>query len=235
MKRLLVLPIVFFTLVATNVRAGTKEAAAEDYTARVGELTPLADGGSALAQLQMGLILRSGLGGIPKDPERAFGYLLKAAEQDQWNAQYVVAGMYAEGWGVPKNQVSALRWASIAAGRGSEAGLSIAEVLRSALDQTSRQKAQSMADQWSQATLIDGRPTEEYNVKCVALQVQIDEAKDFMNEVKTEAEAKELISATGAIRWSSLGMIYPSGTVALSDVARRYRGLLDIKSSKKCL
>lgn len=235
MKRLLVLPIVFFTLVATNVRAGTKETATEDYTARVEELTPLADGGSALAQLEMGLILRNGFGGIPKDPERAFDYLLKAAEQDQWNAQYIVADMYAEGWGVPKDQVSALRWASIAAGRGSEAGLNIAEGLRSALDQTSRQKAQSMADQWAPATLIDGRPAEEYNVRCVVLQVQIDEAKDFMNKVKTEADAKELISVAGAMKWSSLGMIYPSGTVALSDVARRYRGLLDIKSNKKCL
>lgn len=174
------------------------------------------------------------MGGITKDPERAFGYLLKAAEQGQWNAQYSVAGMYAKAWGVPKDQILALRWASIAAGRGSKMGLAIAEMLRSALDQKSRLKAQSMADQWSQATLIDGRPAEEYKVRCAVLQVQIDEAKDFMSKVKTEAQAKELISASGAMKWSSLIMIYPSGTVALSDVARRHRGLLDIKSSKKC-
>lgn len=55
MKRLLVLPIVFLTLVAANVSAGTKEAATEDYTARVRELAPIADGGNAMAQVKMGI------------------------------------------------------------------------------------------------------------------------------------------------------------------------------------
>jgi TPR repeat protein len=206
----------------------------EDYKTALKELEPIADSGHPYAQLQMGLILRSGMGGVPKDPRLGFRYLLKAAKQDQWNSQYVVAGMYAEGWGAPKDQVAALRWASIAAGRGSKAGLSIAKELRSTLNHKSRQKAQSKADQWSQATLIDGRPAEDYNVRCVVLRLQIDEAKDFMNKVKTEAGAKELLSAAGAKKWTSLVMIYPSGTVALSDVARRYQGLLDIQSAKVC-
>lgn len=197
-------------------------------------LTPLADAGDARAQFLLGLIYKSGLDGVPKDPERGFGYLLKAAKKGQWNSQYVVALMYEQGWGVPKNQRAALKWASIAAGRGSRTGLHIAKRLRGGLPLAVVKKTEQVVDAWAPATLVDGRPPSRYTVSCVALKVQLDEAEDFMKTIKTETDSNRLASRSGAVRWSSLAMLYPSGTVALSDISRRYRGLRDIEAAKGC-
>ncbi|WES29929.1 tetratricopeptide repeat protein [Varunaivibrio sulfuroxidans] len=198
------------------------------------KLTPLADGGNPLAQFELGLIYKSGLYGVPKDPERGFAYLLKAAKQGQWNSQYIVAVMYEQGRGVPENRLAALKWASIAAGRGSRTGMTIAKRLRSVLPRAMVKKAERMADKWTPATLVDGRPPAQYTVNCTMLRVQLDEAEDFLKSIKTEADARRLASPSGAARWSSLILVYPSGTVALSDISRRYRGLLDIKAAKGC-
>ena len=222
----------------TNVNASqngkVQVAQANGKKATVDELVALADSGNSLAQLQMGLILRSGLDGVAKDPKRAFGYLLKAAEQAQWNSQYMIADMYATGWGVGKDPVSALKWASIAAGRGSKAGLSIATKLRGTLDKKSIKKAQSIADKWTKVTLIDGRPAGKYSVSCRVLRIQIEQAKNFMDNVKTKNDTKRFKSSIGIKKWSSLLIIYPSGIVALDDISRRYKGLRKVRSRKGC-
>ncbi len=216
-----------------NVEQQTKNT---DYEAEVRRLTPMADNGGTLAQLYLGLILKNGLGSVPKDPVRALGYLLKAAESDQWNSLYIVADMYYdEGWGIPQDKFEAFKWASIAAGRGSRSGLSLANKIRRTLSPDQIKKVEVIVDAWSApVTLIDGRPASHYSVECGVLGFQIREAADFINKVKNEADAEQLETKTGPVKWPGLAVVYPSGEVAFSDIARRHQGLLNIKSNTYC-
>ncbi|MDH5488913.1 MAG: sel1 repeat family protein [Rhodospirillaceae bacterium] len=207
---------------------------ADDYKSAVRILTPIADEGNTFSEFLLGIILRNGFGGVAKDPELAFKYILKAAEKDHWSAQYSIAGMYAMGSGVEKNPEAALKWAIISAARGSKAGLSLAKKLRKELSDETRIKAQAIADKWSKVTLIDGRPANEHKTSCPVIKLQIKEAKDFKNNIKNKNSAKELYTASGAIRWSSLVILYPSGDIALDDIGRRLDGLLEVKSAKGC-
>lgn len=130
---------------------------AKDFKSALTHLEPLANDGDIKAQLQIGLILRRGLGDVTKDEARAFNYFLGAAGQKQWNSQYIVAEMYAEGSGVTQDDVAALKWAGIAAGRGSKTGLALANKLRTRMSEDDIRRAQVDIDAWSKATLIDGR------------------------------------------------------------------------------
>ena len=77
-----------------------------------------AEGGSALAQFYLGVMLENGVRGEP-DAEAAAGWYLKAAEQDHVEAQSRIAEMYYEGRGVARAPTDALRWFEAAAEGGS--------------------------------------------------------------------------------------------------------------------
>lgn len=208
---------------------------AKDYKSAYKYLKPLADAGDNKARLQVGLILRRGFGGVSVDEAQAFKYLLKAAQQKQWNSQYIVAAMYADGAGVAQDDVAALKWAGIAAGRGSKTGRELAIKLRDRMSARDIQLANAEIDNWSKATLIDGRSPENYDEECSVVKVQINELKNFVTSIKSKEDLDDLRSTKGLWSWPSMSMIYPNGKVAFADGETRYNGLIAIlKSNPDC-
>jgi TPR repeat protein len=61
--------------------------AVHDYGRAIEMLTPLADRGNAVAQMQLGLIHARGEG-VPRDDVAAIDWLTRAAEQGQSEAQF---------------------------------------------------------------------------------------------------------------------------------------------------
>ncbi len=76
-------------------------------------LKGLADAGHQGAQELMGIMYRQGQG-VPKDPDKAFDLLSKAAQAGRPLAQHHLGVMYYMGEGVEKDPVEALKWLHIA-------------------------------------------------------------------------------------------------------------------------
>ena len=70
-----------------------------------------ADAGDVDAQVLVGAAYLSGANGLPQDTRKAAHYLLKAADQGHSFASFAVAGLYADGLGVPQNLDNARFWA----------------------------------------------------------------------------------------------------------------------------
>ena len=77
-----------------------------------------ADRGSAMAQVNMGLMLRNGYG-VAKDLEAAATWYRKAADQGLARAQWLLGRMYENGEGVPQDIAKAAKWHSLSADQGS--------------------------------------------------------------------------------------------------------------------
>jgi uncharacterized protein len=74
----------------------------KDYAAAVRLLQPLAEGGDARAQVQLGSLYYHGHG-VPEDDARALQWYDRAARQGHAQAQYLLANLYAFGHaGVPE-------------------------------------------------------------------------------------------------------------------------------------
>lgn len=70
-----------------------------------------ADAGDIELQVLVGTAYLAGANGMPQDPVKAASYLLKAAEGGHAFASFAVAGLYAEGLGLPRNFDNARLWA----------------------------------------------------------------------------------------------------------------------------
>ena len=75
---------------------------------------PLAEQNDAVAQVNLGLMYRKGLG-VPQDNMQALVWYRKAADQGNDIAQLRLSLMYEGGLGVPQDYVQARMWANIAA------------------------------------------------------------------------------------------------------------------------
>jgi len=84
-----------------------------DFETALAEWRPLADGGMAEAQYNIGLIYHHGKG-VAADPAAAHGWYLEAAEGGYARAQYRVAEMFESGQGVRVDLVQARLWFSLA-------------------------------------------------------------------------------------------------------------------------
>lgn len=78
---------------------------------------PLAAAGNWEAQLFLALMYERGEG-VERDPEQAFGWYLRAAEQGVAAAQYEVGLRYELGRGVPADPAEADYWYGRALGQG---------------------------------------------------------------------------------------------------------------------
>jgi hypothetical protein len=76
-----------------------------------------AEQGDANAQYNMALLYQAGKS-VPKDPEMAEMWYVRAAKQGNVLAQYNLARMYYDGQGVPQNYGAALKWFTKAAEYG---------------------------------------------------------------------------------------------------------------------
>lgn len=88
-----------------------------DYPKAFGMIVPLAEGGHALAQYQMGLMLEQGQG-TPANLAEAYRWYKKAAEQGIADAYFALGQIYYRGVAVPKNLVQAYADFDVAATLG---------------------------------------------------------------------------------------------------------------------
>ena len=90
---------------------------AGDYGEAAKAWRPLAEGGDAMAQFNMGLLHESGRG-VPEDPAQAAAWYERAALQGLTQAQFNLALLHQTGRGVPKDGMQALYWLEVAARHG---------------------------------------------------------------------------------------------------------------------
>ena len=96
-----------------DFHAGMEAYARGDFETALAEWRPLADGGMAEAQYNLGLIHQHGKG-VAADLAAAHGWYLSAAEGGYARAQYRVAEMFESGQGVREDLVQARVWFTIA-------------------------------------------------------------------------------------------------------------------------
>jgi hypothetical protein len=89
----------------------------KDDASAVEWLRKSADAGNAYARTYMGAINRRGEI-VPRNYQEAMRWYLLAAKQNFKNAQYSIALMYYQGWGVNKDVKQAHVWAVIASSEG---------------------------------------------------------------------------------------------------------------------
>jgi TPR repeat protein len=97
--------------------------AAQRYAEAFQQLRSAAEGGSASAMLDVGLLYHIGLG-VPKSDTEAAAWLRKAADAGQVNAMYSLGYSYESGLGVPKSDADAATWYRKAADAGHPLGMS---------------------------------------------------------------------------------------------------------------
>jgi hypothetical protein len=88
--------------------------AQRDYARALALLTPLAEQGSAVAQLKLGIIFSRGKTGSP-DQVAALRWFTKAAEQGQVEAQFELGRIYRDGLGTRVDGNAAVSWLERAA------------------------------------------------------------------------------------------------------------------------
>lgn len=114
------------TLLAGSVQAAPLDDALKEYDegrydVAAKQLTPLADGGSAVAQARLGVMYFYGRG-VPEDEELALKWTRRASDQGDVDAMYFIGTMYVFGDKLPKTVADpdqeAARWYFEAARRG---------------------------------------------------------------------------------------------------------------------
>jgi len=119
MNRLLILPVLLFTLLvgtpafSADFQKGMTAARSGDYATALREWTPLAKQGYARAQYFMGVMYADGQG-VLQDYKTAVKWYRLAAEQGDAVAQSNLGTMYDKGQGVLQDYVRAHMWFNIA-------------------------------------------------------------------------------------------------------------------------
>lgn len=124
-KQVLLVCVCFFALIGQAMADSLSDANrvydAGDYEKAAKLYNPLAKGGNAEAQYNLGMMYRAGRG-VLRDAKEASKWYQLAAEQGHPLAQFNLGWMYASGRGVPQDYVKSHMWLNIAiANAGSEA------------------------------------------------------------------------------------------------------------------
>ena len=123
-----------------------------DYPKAFAMVTPLAEGGHALAQYQMGLMLEQGQG-TPANVAEAYKWYKKAAEQGIADAYFALGQIYYRGIAVPQNMVQAYADFDVAATLGHSVSGDWRGLVSNALNQDQLVAVQKLA-----ADLLARRP-----------------------------------------------------------------------------
>jgi TPR repeat protein len=123
-----------------------------DYPKAFAMVVPLAEGGHALAQYQMGLMLEQGQG-IDANLAEAYKWYKKAADQGIADAYFALGQIYHRGVVVPKDAIQAFVAFDIAASLGHAVSGDWRGMVSNALSQEELAKAQKIA-----ADRLAGRP-----------------------------------------------------------------------------
>ena len=129
MNRLLILPVLLFTLlvgtpaspkvIATSAdfQKGLTAYNSGDYATALREWKPLAEQGDAPAQFRLGFMYEKG-NGVSQNHKTAAKWYRLAAIQGNAFAQSNLGQMYRKGRGVPQNNKTALKWYRLSAKQG---------------------------------------------------------------------------------------------------------------------
>ena len=89
-----------------DLQKGLNAAQSGDFVTALSEFSPLAEGGNATTQFNLGLIYANGWG-VRRDYQTALKWYRLAAEKGYADALYNLGYMYKEGYGVPQNFANA--------------------------------------------------------------------------------------------------------------------------------
>jgi TPR repeat protein len=123
-----------------------------DYPKAFGMIVPLAKGGHALAQYQMGLMLEQGQG-TPADLAEAYKWYQKAADQGIADAYFALGQIYYRGVVVPKDMTQAMISFDVAARLGHAVSGDWRGMVSNTLNEEQLAKAQKAATE-----LVTKRP-----------------------------------------------------------------------------
>jgi TPR repeat protein len=108
---------------------------------------PLAAGGHARAQYNVGVMYEEGLG-VPIDYTEAVGWLLQAAEQGNAEAKNHLGFLYLYGRGVSRDYVSAHMWFDLAASEGNVRAVFARDLVAAKMTPLQVTAAQQLARAW---------------------------------------------------------------------------------------
>jgi uncharacterized protein len=118
-----------------------------DYVTAAKEWRPLAEEGSAAAQLNIGLLYLDGHG-VPQDYGEAVMWLRRSAEQDNTEAQHDLGALYGAGLGVKRDYVQAYKWMNICAAKGNGGCVTQRDLIAKKLKHGQIAEAQRLASQF---------------------------------------------------------------------------------------
>ncbi len=118
-----------------------------DYVTAAKEWRPLAEQGSAAAQLNIGLLYLDGKG-VPQDYGEAVTWLRRSAEQDNTEAQHDLGALYGAGKGLKRDYVQAYKWMNICAAKGNSGCVTQRDLLAKKLKPAQVAEAQRLASQF---------------------------------------------------------------------------------------
>ena len=158
-KRACARALLFFTAALLSATAAGPAAAdlladgaaayeAGDYGEAAKAWRPLAEGGDAMAQFNLGLLHETGRGAV-EDPAQAAAWYERAALQGVTQAQFNLALLHQTGRGVAKDGTEALYWLEVAARHGegaerehaAEAAAKLAGILPAEVAENARARA----------------------------------------------------------------------------------------------
>ena len=139
-----ILSLAFTPLAAQDYQKGWDAYNAGDYATALQEWRPLAEQGSAVAQISLGSMYKNGEG-VPQDYAEAVRWYRLAADQGEFNSQFILGIMYENGYGVLQDSVTAHMWYNIGAANGNELGGTNRDIIAEGMTQQAVEQAQAMA------------------------------------------------------------------------------------------
>ena len=127
-----------------DYQTGVNAYATGDFKTALIHFKPLAENGSAGAQLLYGAMHEAG-DGVPKDYKQAANWYRKSAVQGNAGAQFLLGKLYYNGNGVIKDYKIVYMWLNIASSNGNEDAKQILNKIERTLPAADISKAQEMS------------------------------------------------------------------------------------------
>jgi len=143
----LLLGLTLGTAFAADFAAGLKAYESHDYTAAFNEWKPIAEGGDANAQFNIGLMYFDGKG-VPQDYEQAVDWFKRAANQGYAKAEKNLGELYYSGKGLKRDYIQAYVWLSICAASGDQNCADHRDIVAGKLNSSKLATAQHQARDW---------------------------------------------------------------------------------------
>jgi uncharacterized protein len=119
-----------------------------DYAIAVQEWRPIAEGGDAFVQYNMGLLSVDGHG-VPQDYGEAVKWFRRSAEQGYAPAQHNLGAMYGAGQGVKRDYVLAYKWLNLCAAQGNSGCVSQRDLVAQKLKGSKLAQAQKLSSEFT--------------------------------------------------------------------------------------